>query len=118
MRRVLLGMGIAAVGAIIVLLFLPSEVHLTVADEGHPGYTTECSSIVAAGWPRDLAGSSDDKMVAQGATSTDDSDGPAYEICQTRRTLYSAGIGILAIPASSLVVLAATRAQRRALGEE
>lgn len=113
-RRVLLGLGIAAILAIVVLLFLPSQVHLTVDADDHAGYTTECSSIAVAGWPRDISSNPDDRMVAMGASSTDDSDGPAYEMCQTRRSLYNAGIGVLAIPASSLVVLAATRRPRPA----
>lgn len=108
-RRVLLVVGVAAVLAIIVLLFLPSRVHLTVDGDDHPGYTTECASIVVAGWPRDLGASSDDRMVARGVISTDDSDGPEYEICHTRRSLYTAGIGVLAVPASALMILAATR---------
>jgi hypothetical protein len=112
-RRILLWAGIAAAVAIIVLLFLPSQVHVVVDADDHPGYNTLCSSIVAAGWPVDVGTSPEDRMAARGVMSTDDSDGPAYEICQTRRTLYTAGIGILAIPASSLIVLAATRGSRR-----
>ncbi|SKB00251.1 hypothetical protein SAMN06295879_2967 [Agreia bicolorata] len=108
MRWVLTSVGFAALIAIAVLLFLPSTVHLVVDDGNHPGYTTECSSIVAAGFPRDL-GTSQDRMVAQGANSTTDSDGPAYAACQSRRTFFVAGIGILAIPASALMFLAATR---------
>lgn len=111
-RRVLLVLGFAAVLAIVVLLFLPSQVHLAVDGDDHPGYTTECSSIVVAGWPRDLGASSDDRMVAKGAMSTDSSDGPEYEICQSRRTLYTAGIAVFAVPASSLMILAATRRNR------
>jgi hypothetical protein len=112
-RRVLLWTGIAAALAIVVLLFLPSQVHVVVDADDHPGYTTQCASIVAAGWPVDVGTSPEDRMAARGVVSTDDSDGSAYEICQTRRTLYTAAIGILAIPASSLIVLAATRGSRR-----
>jgi hypothetical protein len=106
----LLCLGIASVVLMAVLAFVPTTVHQIVDDDDHPGYTTVCSSVVAAGWPRDL-GTGDDRIVARGILSTDTSE-PPYEICQTRRSLFVAGMAVLAVPASSLIYLAASRPRR------
>ena len=51
---VLLAVGLASVVAMGVLAFLPPTVHERVDGDDHPGYTTVCSSVVVAGWPREL----------------------------------------------------------------
>lgn len=107
---VLLCTGIASVVLMAVLAFLPSTVHERVDGDDHPGYTTVCSSVVLAGWPRDL-GAGEDKTIARGIVSTDTSE-PPYEICQSRRSLFVTGIAVLAVPASSLIFLAASRPRR------
>ena len=101
---VLLAVGLASVVAMGVLAFLPPTVHERVDGDDHPGYTTVCSSVVVAGWPREL-GAGGDRMVARGIVSTDTSE-PPYDVCANRRTLSAAGMAVLAVPASALLVLA------------
>ncbi|WP_285042420.1 hypothetical protein [Plantibacter sp. LMC-P-059a] len=101
---VLLAVGLASVVAMGVLAFLPSTVHERVDGDDDPGYTTVCSSVVVAGWPRDLS-AGEDRMVARGILSTDTSE-PPYDVCANRRTLSAAGMAVLAVPASALLVLA------------
>lgn len=95
--------GLASVVLMAVLAFIPSTVHEVVHDDDHPGYTTVCSSVVVAGWPRDL-GTSDDRIAASGILSSDTSE-PPYDACNGRRSLFAAGIAVLAVPASALVHL-------------
>jgi hypothetical protein len=101
---VLLAVGLASVVAMGVLAFLPSTVHERVDGDDHPGYTTVCSSVIVASWPRDLS-AGEDRMVARGILSTDTSE-PPYDVCANRRTLSAAGMAVLAVPASALLVLA------------
>jgi hypothetical protein len=101
---VLLAVGLASVVAMGVLAFLPSTRSCTVDGDDHPGYTTVCSSVIVASWPRDLS-AGEDRMVARGILSTDTSE-PPYDVCANRRTLSAAGMAVLAVPASALLVLA------------
>lgn len=101
---VLLMVGLASVVMMGVLAFLPTTVHERV-DGDHPGYTTMCSSVVVAGWPRDI-GSIHDQIAARGILTTNTSE-PPYDICANRRSLFTAGMAVLAAPASTLLILAA-----------
>lgn len=106
----LLTVGLASVVVMGVLAFLPSTVHERVDADDHPGYTTVCSSVVVAGWPRDI-GAVEDRMAARGILSTDTSE-PPYDICANRRSLFAAGMAVFAVPSSALLVLAAGSALR------
>ncbi|XUK63241.1 Secreted protein [Plantibacter sp. RU18] len=101
----LLTIGLASVVAMGVLAFLPSTVHERVVGGDHPGYATVCSSVVVAGWPRDI-GDVDDRLAARGILSTDTSE-PPYDICANRRSLSAAGMAVFAVPSSVLLFLAA-----------
>ncbi|WZH51369.1 MAG: hypothetical protein PIR53_15265 [Nocardioides alkalitolerans] len=105
----LLAVGLAAVAGMLYLAFVPATVHQTVDDDDHPGYTTTCASLVAAGWPGDVHPS--ERQTSRGVTETDTSE-PPYDACHARRTLAAAGIGALAAPASALVYLVAVSRRR------
>jgi hypothetical protein len=100
----LLTIGLASIVVMGVLAFLPSTVHERVDGGDHPGYTTVCSSVAVAGWPRDI-GAVEDRMAARGILSTDTSE-PPYDVCANRRSLFAAGMAVFAVPSSLLLFLA------------
>jgi len=105
----LLAVGLIAIAGMVFLAFVPATVHETVDGADHPGYTTTCASLVAAGWPGDVHPS--ERLTSRGITETDTSE-PPYDACHARRTLAAAGIGALAAPASALVYLVAVGRRR------
>ncbi len=94
------------------LLFWSPSVEWVYDNPDHGGFSAECASIFTVGMP-DKSFSGGSSRPADGVVSFDGGErmerAEAVEACSNRRTFHVAGMALLAVPASSLCVVAFTR---------